>query len=263
MNEYVKRMIVEQAWHQFLYGYNTDERSSFLRDMVEMYPVKIDNIEPVAVYVEDYSLPFVENQVKGDSYQVKTIAREYTSIVLVLAIVEQTMRQIEIEKLNDKMRAFIEAVNRVMINPGFDKIENLNEFVTVLKDAKKFYSDEYVKLLQTGKFQGDISSLKLSFVDLNFFVNYYKKALNMNSHFSILIDQQRTGSFISQQAINGIITKRCTGDISMKVACRPDEWKTYYDLTGMFAESVHDYSVVELDDSFPKYVKELRDKRMI
>lgn len=263
MNDYMRDSIVEHAWHQFLYGYEGEELTKFLQSMAEKYPVKLDNTEPVAIYIDEYSLPIVENPVKCDVFQVKTIAREYTSVLLVDQIVEQTMRQVELDKLNEKMKSFINAVNRLMINPGFCGVSDISEFSKILKEAKKFYSEEYVKLLQTGTFQGDITSLRLGFVDLNFFMNYYKRALNTRRHFSVVVDCKGSGALVSQQALNGIVTKRCTGDISMKIACEPDSWKSYYDLTGMLAESVHDYSAVELDESYAKYIKELRKKRMI
>lgn len=263
MNEYMRDSIVEHAWHQFLYGYNTEKRTEFLQSMVDSHPIKLDNSEAAAVLVSDYSLPKVDNPVECDKYQVMTLAREHFSIVLIDAIVDQTIRQVELDKLNEKMKSFIKAVNRLLLSPGFDDIQDISEFSKVLKEVKKFYSDEYVKLLQTGTFQGDITSLRLGFVDLNSFAHYYKKALNMNRHFSVIIDQQEVGAVVSQKAVNGIVTRRCTGDISMKIACEPQEWKTYYDLNGMLAESVHDYSAVELDDCYAKYVKELRQKRMI
>lgn len=259
MNEYMRDSIVEYAWHQFLYGYKGIERTEFLQSMPEHYPVKLDNTEAVAIYLDDYSLPIVENPVKCDEVQATMIAREYFSTVLVDAIVEQTIRQVEIDKLNENMKTFINAVNRIMISPGSKKIEDISEFSKVIKDVKKFYSDEYVRLLQTGTFQGDINSLRIWFIELNFFANYYKKALNMKSHFSVIIDCKKTGANISQRAVNGIITRRCTGDISMKVACEPEDWKTFVDLNGMLAEYVHDYNFVELDDSYGAYTKKLRN----
>lgn len=263
MNEYMRDSIVEYAWHQFLYGYNGEKRAEFLQSMVDTHPIKMDSSDVAAVLISDYSLPKFENPMKCDKYQVSTIAREYMSFVLVEAIVEQTIKQIELDKLNDRMKSFIKNVNRLMMNPGFEDVQDISELLGILKESKKFYNEEYVKLLQTGSFQGNIASLKINFIDLNTFIHYYKKALNMRSHFSVIIDQQVVGARVSQQAVNGIITKRCTGDISMKVACQPEEWKTYSDLNGMYAESVHDYSGVELDDCYAKYVKELRKKNAI
>ena len=59
-----------------------------------------------------------------------------------------------------------------------------------------------------------------------------------------------------------MVGKRINADISMKVACQPGEWETYYDLSGQFVQCVHDYGVVELDDSLNQYVKKRKSERM-
>lgn len=59
-------------------------------------------------------------------------------------------------------------------------------------------------------------------------------------------------------AINGYVTRRINSDISMKVACDPNEWMTYYDTTGILAENVHDYGVIELDNSLQIYTEQLK-----
>lgn len=263
MNDYMKHNIINYAWHQFLYGYDNQDRKNSLLSMVRDYPVKFDNEDAVAIYVDDFSLPNLEIGSDVNYFQVETVAREYLSIVIVDKIVEDSMRMIEIEKLEERMKSFIANINRIMINPGMEEIYSISELASILKDTKKFYYEEYIKLIETGKFQGNIFGLRLSFMDLNFFIKYYKKALNMNKHFSVLIDNHNTSTLVSQKAVNGIVTKRCTGDISMKVVTDPGDWKVYYDLTGQLAEVVHDYSGMELDDSYSKYLKKIRDKRII
>ncbi len=260
MNEYMKNAIVNHAWHQFLYGYNGEERKKILEGMASSYPVKIDSDDPFAIYIDDFSLPMVESSYDVDVFQKKTIAREYFSVVLVDRIIEETISRVELDLLNERMTSFIDAVNRLMISSGHDNVKNIVEFSQVLKDAKKFYSNEYVKMIMSGKFQGDISSLRLGFLDLNFFYRYYKKAIGLNNHISVIIDQQKVGATISQQAVNGIVNMRCAGELAMCVACNPEEWKTYYDLNGQMIEYIHDYSAVELDDCYAQYVKKLKFK---
>ena len=258
MNDYIRDSIVEYAWHQFLYGYNGDERSFFLKGMIERFPVKLDSEEPAAIYIDDFSLPVASILEKCNNYQIMAVAREYNSVVLTSAIVEQTLKQIEIDKLNVRMKKFLYVINRLSLNPESSEISNIEELLDVLKESKKFYEVEYVKLLSTGEFQGDINSLRLGFIDLNMFIKYYKRALGMSKHFSIIIDYKGTGALVSLQAVNGIVTKRCADDLAMKISCEPQEWKTYYDLNGMLAEYVHDYSVVELDESNSNYIKKLK-----
>lgn len=61
----------------------------------------------------------------------------------------------------------------------------------------------------------------------------FKKMINTNSHFSLIFDRQTPVSLVSQQAINGLVTRRINSDISLNVVCERNDCKTYYDLTGM------------------------------
>ena len=263
MNAYMKNSIVNHAWHEFLYGYNTPERKEFLESMVDSYPVKLDCNDPVAVYIDDFMLPVVVGSVNKDRYREEAIAREYFSFVLVSAIVEQTTRQVKLEQLNERMKKFINNVNRLFISDDDMKITDIDEFRAVLEIAKKFYRDNYVKMMETGVFEGDINSLPIAFMDLSMFATYYKRALGMNKHFAVVLDYLGTGAVVSQKAVNGLVTRRITGDYSLKIACEPQDWKSYYDFSGQLAEAVHDYSAVELDSSYATYVKELRNKKGI
>ena len=262
MNAYMKNSIVNHAWHEFLYGYNTSERKEFLKSMADSYPVKFDSSDPVAIYIDDFMLPVVSDSANKDRYREEAIAREYFSFVLVSAIVEQTMKQVELEQLNERMKKFINNVNRLFVSDDM-KISDIESFRAVLETAKNFYKDNYVKMMETGVFDGDINSLTIAFMDLNMFATYYKRALGMNKHFAIVLDYPGTGTVVSQKAVNGLVTRRITGDYSIKIACEPQEWKSYYDFSGQLAEVVHDYSAVALDSSYAKYVKELRNKKQM
>lgn len=44
----------------------------------------------------------------------------------------------------------------------------------------------------------------------------------------------------------------------MKIATDMEKWPTYTDLNGYFVEHIHDYSIIELDDSYRKTL----DKRI-
>ena len=63
----------------------------------------------------------------------------------------------------------------------------------------------------------------------------------------------------SKQAINSLVVSRIM-DISMKIACQPDEWKMYYDLNGTLIEYIHDYNIVQFDDSYNEYMKKNKGK---
>lgn len=263
MNEYMKNNIVNYAWHQFLYGIDTKERKEFLNSMLDDYPVKLDSDAPAAIHVNDFMLPIVEGLAQPDTYRVQSVAREFFSFTLVSDIVEQTVRQVGIDALNERMEKFIKSVNRLLVSNDDMTINDLEGFRKALLAGKQFYLEQYFRLMETGEFKGDFSTLPISFMDLNMFASYFKRALGMSKHFAVIVDCPHTGAVVSQRAVNDLITRRITADYSMKVMCQPEEWRSYFDLNGVMAEDVHDYSVVDLDGSYHEYVKKLMKKNGI
>jgi hypothetical protein len=128
MNEYMKNSIVNYAWHQFLYARNTRERKEFLDIMVDDYPVKMDSDVPAAIYVGDFMLPIVERFDEPEMFRVQSVAREHFSFVLVSAIVEQAIRQVGIDVLNERMEKFIKNVNRLFVSNDDMEISDIEGF---------------------------------------------------------------------------------------------------------------------------------------
>lgn len=259
MNEYMKDAIATHAWHEFLYGEAGEERKKFLDSMADDYPIKLDSNEPAVIYVDDFSLPKVDAVNPLDT-RVSSIAREYCSFSLVAALVEQTIRQNELSMLNEKLSRFIKSANRMFITDEDMSISDIEGLRNALLAGKKFYLENYTKLMETGNWYGDFSTLPISFIDLSTFVTSYKRALGRSAHFAFVLDYSGTGAIVSQKAVNGLVTKRIAGDAAIKVVCHPEEWKSYTDLNGILAEDVHDYSSVDLDGSFREYVNALRKK---
>lgn len=260
MNEYMKNAIVNHAWHEFLYGKNSEERKVFLDGMASDYPIELDSDEPAVVLVSDFCLPEIDKGVNPLDTRVSSVAREYCSFTLVAAMVEQTIKQNELVLLNEKLSRFLKSVNRLFITDedmGISDIEGLRD---ALIAGKNFYLENYSKLLETGLWQGDFGSIPISFMDFSMFVSSYKRALGRSGHFVFVLDYQGTGAVVSQRAVNGLVTKRIAGDAAIKVVCQPEEWRSYIDLNGMLAEDVHDYSSIDLDGSYKEYVQGLRKK---
>lgn len=259
MNEYMKSAIATHAWHEFLYGEAGEERKQFLDSMASDYPIKLDSNEPAVIYVDDFSLPKVDTVNNSDT-RVSSIAREYLSFALVAALVEQTIRQNELSLLNEKLSRFIKSANRMFVTDEDMSISDIEGLRNALVAGKKFYLENYTKLMETGNWCGDFSTLPISFIDLSTFATSYKRALGRSAHFAFVLDYQGTGVIVSQKAVNGLVTKRIAGDAAIKVVCHPEEWMSYSDLNGMLAEDVHDYSSIDLDGSFKEYVNGLRKK---
>lgn len=90
------------------------------------------------------------------------------------------------------------------------------------------------------------------------FIELLKRAINNNSYFGIILDKQKDIALSSIQAINVWIGRRINHNISLKVSTTLDTWDSYMDSNGIFIEGIHDYGIVELDNSYQEYMKKLK-----
>ena len=84
--------------------------------------------------------------------------------------------------------------------------------------------------------------------------------INNKSYIGVIIDQQEPIVVKSKQASNSLAASRINADILMKIVCQQDEWKMYYDLNGTLIEYIHDYNIVQFDDSYNEYMKKNKGK---
>ena len=248
--------IIGQSRHQFIYGENGEERQSILRGLANDNPIVCDQNEPGAIYLENDYLSGGESVYHIDSYKKLAISREHFNFAVAGKLLEEALST----DLNARSDEFLSRINRLFVD-NEQSIDDLDSLVRVLYQTRNFYRDGYKTYLETGVFPS-LEELPIKFMELDSFMHYYKKLLNNKSYFSVVVDQQKPISSLSKRAINDVVGKRINADISMKVACQPDEWETYYDLSGQFVQCVHDYGVVELDDSLNQYVKKRKSERM-
>ena len=248
--------IIGQSRHQFIYGENGERRKDILTGIVNDNPIVCDVNEPGSILLDNDYLVGGESVYNLDSYKKLAISREHLNFAVCGKLLDEAL-SLDINARSDE---FLSRMNQIFVDNG-QSIDDLDSLVRVLYQARDFYKDGYRIYLETGKFPS-IEDLPIRFMDLNSFMHYYKKLLNNRSYFSVIVDQQSPISSLSKRAINDVVGKRINKDISMKVACQPDEWETYYDLSGQFVQAVHDYGIVELDDSLSQYVKKRRFERM-
>lgn len=239
-----------QSRHLWLYGRNGEKREALLRELEFLYPIKLAENSPMAVYMSSFILPVItERRNNYDKALANIAARNH----LDFAIAENIVRKIEVDHLSIP-EDFLFHINRLFLNRKHDRIETNKELLEALKASKRFYEQYYISEL-TGVEKEDIESLKIRFLMIDGFIHYLKKAMNNQSYFGLVFDHQTPFPIETTMAINGFVSKRCNSDISIKVAIQPDEWEIYYDATGMLIEENHDYGTVELDDSLKQYIK--------
>ncbi|NLA33151.1 MAG: hypothetical protein GX864_04360, partial [Mollicutes bacterium] len=103
-----------------------------------------------------------------------------------------------------------------------------------------------------------IDNLKISFIYLDILLSQYKKMLNNDSHFNLIIDNSERVSIYSYLAINSLVGSRINRDLSLKVITDLASWPTYETYNNQLVEAIHDYGVVELDNNLKEQILKLK-----
>ena len=257
--EYLRKTIMEQSRHQFIYSYNDDRRKLFLQKLDSEYPVVMDCNNPMCIYLNEFGLPKVPMEFEAlDNNRIDILSREYLSFTIAHAILEKSKNNIDNNLLNSRIRRLLDLINKYDLNGDYKEITSLDELISVLKQSKSFYMSYYLEYIKTGKETMSISELPIPFLQLESFVSQYKRALNNKSHFGIVLDKYDDILLESTKAVNLFVSSRINSNISMKIVLEPDNWDTYITPNGQYAEAIHDYGIIELDDSRTEYVKQLK-----
>lgn len=255
--EYLKKQIMEQSRHLFIYGYNDEHRSDFLKSLEYDYPVIADSDKPVALYFDSLGMPKLDVNLKDkDGYLIHVACREYLSFTIATRILERSM---EFDKtiLDSRLSRLIGLINKIYINKNVRhaKIETTLDLLKEIKISRDFYYESYINYAKGMIERISIDDIAIPFLQSEMFVRLYKESMNINSYFGIIFDKKSPLTISSTKEINDLIGSRINGDISVKVAIEPNDWETYKDTNGQFVEAVHDYGTVELDDSLKEHMK--------
>lgn len=258
--EYLKKEIMGQSRHLFIYGYDNDYRSDFLKSLEIAYPVTIDSNKPVALYFNSLGLPKIESSIKDkDTYLIHSISREYLYFTVAFKILE---RSVEIDKstLDRRLKRLISLINIINSNRNneYKEIETVADLLKEINNTKKFYLENYINYMKGLTKSISVNDISIPFMQLEMFVNEYKKAMGINSYIGIIFDKKEPLDISSTHAINNLINSRINKDISVKVAIEPNNWDSYRTTNGSFIDAIHDYGTVELDDSYKKHIKILK-----
>ena len=254
--EYLKKEIMEQSRHLFIYGFKNENRSKFLKSLEKEYPIIADSDKPVALYFDSLGMPKMNIDLKGkDALLIHASNREYLSFAVATKILERSMK-FDKTVLDRRLSRLIDSVNKEK-NMGYAEIKTVGELLKEIKKSRDFYYESFINYVKGLKGKISIDDVAIPFLELEMFVRQYKDAMNMTSYFGIIFDKQAPLMSSSTQVINNLIGSRINGDISFKVAIEPNDWETYRDSNGQFVEETHDYGTVKLDDSLKEYMKTL------
>lgn len=253
MDKILESQIMTHKWHEFLYGYDTKERTKFLKGMEAHYPIVYGEDVSMGIYLEPYGIESskknIEHNNQDEAMRIDISAREYLKNLIAYHI----MSSIE---SNSTVMGKVEFEIIKFLNSNYfgrkQKVSSVKDYLNELKDTLSICSETYHSILLTGNPHPKMFDFPSDFFDIGKFGKKVKNILNNNGQFNIIID---IIALESSKAIMSIINSRCAGTICMKVATDPEKWSTYYDLNGYYVADIHDYSTVELDDSHQKLLE--------
>ncbi len=250
-NQYLYERIIGRSSHKFIYGYNGEERASFLKKAALAYSINGESNTPIGIYIEGEQLPVPNKSLEREA--VVTFSHQcYINLLIILnilnAIIEQGDRQIS----KDRLKKFFNNLQKVF---GLSKdINNLSALRASLKSELDACYNKYVKYINTGNLQEYLAQPTTKYVILDIYLRHFKILLNTDSYFAIIFDQQTMFSTLTQKTINSLIGHRNNSDIAINVACEPNEWETLEGLNNNFINAMHDFDYVKLDACYQETV---------
>ncbi|MDE5888938.1 MAG: hypothetical protein K2H20_02850, partial [Bacilli bacterium] len=218
-------------------------------------PIVLDQNKPMGIYLDTLGFPKVETDIKTlDNGKLDLFAREYFNFVLWDNLISSFRENVDTEKEQVRIEKFLTRIS----NLDGHRSKTIEDYARAIKNSRDAFLEAYMKYIQTGEIDSFIDKLEVPFIMVEYSIKKFKVMLNNNSFFAVVADNQEVISTYSCRAINNIVSSRINGDISMNVATDPDKWKTYYAQNGQLAEYVHDYGVIELDNSLNEHVKKLK-----
>ena len=254
---YLKREIINQSRHLFIYGYQTEQRERFARDLEKENPIRMDSEDPMAIYLEDFALKKEKYDKKLDNHKIELICDSYLQFCIGHRLVQKTRQDVNIEELSSRIKKLLERIDRYSKNPDFPMIETVEDLERILEASKKFYKRYYEAYIH-GEETPDIKELAIPFLLLENFVEDWKKVLKNDFYLCVLIEKKEPIDVRLTRAINFLVGGRINKNISMKIITDPNDWESYRDINGQAIEYIHDYGIVELDDSNKEYIKEIK-----
>lgn len=243
---------VMEMRHHFIYGQDDEQRVCFLKNVASNNPIVMDEDKPMGIYLEPIGLPKVQTDMTNlEKQKLDLIAREYFSFILWDKLLEEFKKSVDVEKEKERIDKFLVDIRRLDKN----KSQTIEEYAKAIKKSRDAFLEIYIEYIKTGEMKPVINDLEIPFIMVENEIRAFKRMLNNQSFFAVMVDNHTEMLIFSYRAINNIVCSRINGDISMNVATAPDKWKTFYSQFDQVAENIHDYGTIELDNSFQDQIK--------
>ena len=127
MNEIKKKEIIGQNRHQFIYGYNNDERRIFLQGIENDFPIKVNENIPMAIYLDESYLAEIDlKNTDVDKFRMYSIGREQFNFVIGQNILNKILRQAENNLNEQSVEKFLSSINKLYLSSScFKKISEI------------------------------------------------------------------------------------------------------------------------------------------
>lgn len=146
--EYLKRSIMEQSRHLFIYGKECEYRHSFLKKFDDDYPLLMDSSKPTSLYFESFGIPKLDDDLSNkDTYTMQSLGRDYLSFLIASKIMERSA-YIDESILNSKLSTLINILNTSR-NKGYQDIKTFTDLLKEIKDSRDFIMRVTLNMLKT------------------------------------------------------------------------------------------------------------------
>ena len=179
----LKRQIIGEKRHQFIYLYDDENRESFLNSIKEDYKISPDNDGPIAIVVENFGLPKTKMQnINVDDKRTAQMAKEYLSLVIVEEIMKQILDNYTEDNRESIVWGTIRWLNRVDKNPRKPYTTTEEESFNMFKEGKSMsYAIINIVLALIGIFiAGAACGMAALGSDLVAVIKYFQERKNEN-----------------------------------------------------------------------------------
>ena len=214
-----------------------DKKEEVLDELLSNNKITFNSFDPVIICLDDFGLPNKKIKEGISKVTLNTICKEYLYFSIAINLIEKLKQDIEIDMLPRKDIILNKIKRQFLVSDKYD-IKNYDELLETLKESKDYYKEQYFSYTDTGNFNKDLKNIKIPYLYIEDFVNYFKKLISNNSYICILIDNKDDVNMTSKRCVNQLMDENYEVPFTIKVLTSDNAWKNFDDLYGNYIEPV-------------------------